>query len=279
LRVDLVFDLEFFTRYSALLAYLSGAPNRVGFWSRLTWRGDLLTHPVYYNATKHISRIFVALAEAVGQPWDEAQDFLPLLPKLSPAPEASASVEARLRAEGLDPAKPLLLVNPNASPLCFERRWMPERFAQVVDKLQAGDPRLQAVFIGSGSEQPHTAHVASLCQGSGPRAVLAGGLSLRELLALLEKGKLLLTNDSGPLHLATLAGTPTLALFGPETPALYGPLGGRQKALYAGVYCSPCLNVFNSKTAPCKGDNICMQAFQVNQVLGACQELLQLSPA
>jgi len=273
LGVDVTFDLEFFTRYSALVAYLSGAPNRIGFWSRISWRGDLITHPVYYNGTKHIARVFVALAEAAGQPWDEG-DLGAALAPLPPDPDVEAGLDALLRAAGLDPARPLLLVNPNASPLCLERRWMPERFAATVDQLQDRRPGLQAIFLGGGSEAGFTAGVAGLCQGAGPRAVLAGRLSLRQLLALLRRGALFLTNDSGPLHLATLTGTPTVALFGPETPTLYGPLGRRQKAFYAGVYCSPCLNVFNSKTAPCGGDNICMQALSQEAVTQACLGLL-----
>jgi ADP-heptose:LPS heptosyltransferase len=273
LGIDLVFDLEFFTRYSALIAYLSGAPNRVGYWSRISWRGDLLTHPVYYNGTKHIARVFLALAEAVGQAWDER----PLEPEFDPlVPDAGAgqSLEAKLRGHGLDLGAPLLLVNPNASPLCLERRWMPERFAAVVDGLVAKRPRLQTVFLGSASEAGHTRACAALCRSASKVAVMAGELSLQELVALLQRGQLLLTNDSGPLHLAALAGTPTVALFGPETPTLYGPIGKRQTVFYAGVYCSPCLNVFNSKTAPCNGNNICMQAIQAEAVLSACDGML-----
>lgn len=273
LRVDVAFDLEFFTRYSALVAYLSGAPNRVGFWSRISWRGDLITHPVYYNGTKHIARVFVALAEAAGQPWDE-RDLGGALATLPGDAGAEAELDVLLERAGLDPTAPLLLVNPNASPLCLERRWMPERFARVVEALQASLPGLQAVYLGGGGEAAYTTDSAGLCQGPGKRTVFAGDLNLRQLLALLRRGALFLTNDSGPLHLATLAATPTVALFGPETPALYGPLGPRQRVFYAGVYCSPCLNVFNSKTAPCHGVNICMQALPVDAVLGACQGLL-----
>ena len=71
LGADVVCDLEFFTRYSTLVAYLSGARTRVGYFSRIAWRGHLLTHPVYYNGTKHITRVFLAQAEALGASVDE----------------------------------------------------------------------------------------------------------------------------------------------------------------------------------------------------------------
>jgi ADP-heptose:LPS heptosyltransferase len=165
-------------------------------------------------------------------------------------------------------------VNPNASELCLERRWMPERFAQVVDALLDERPELLAVFVGSPSEVAFTQSVVDLCRHRGRALNLAGRLGLRELAEALREARLFLTNDSGPLHLATLTGTPTVALFGPETPSLYGPVGANQRVFYAGVYCSPCLNVYNAKTATCNGDNICLKAFGVDVVLEACRAAL-----
>jgi ADP-heptose:LPS heptosyltransferase len=69
--VDVVCDLEFFTRFSTMVAYLSGARVRVGYFSRIAWRGNLITHPVYYNGMKHITRVFLAQAEVLGARIDE----------------------------------------------------------------------------------------------------------------------------------------------------------------------------------------------------------------
>jgi ADP-heptose:LPS heptosyltransferase len=101
---------------------------------------------------------------------------------------------------------------------------------------------------------------------------------VRELVEALRAARLFVTVDSGPLHLAALTDTPTIALFGPETPSLYGSLGRRHKLFYAGVYCSPCLNVYNTKTAPCNGNNICMQSISASEVLAAARELLEDGP-
>jgi ADP-heptose:LPS heptosyltransferase len=119
----------------------------------------------------------------------------------------------------------------------------------------------------------------ALCRDTSRAANLAGQLSIRSLLEALGAAKLFLTVDSGPLHLAALTDTPTVALFGPETPSLYGSLGSRIRTLYAGVYCSPCLNVYNTKTAPCNGNNICMQGIGAPDVLSASRELLRASAA
>lgn len=275
-RVDLVFDLEFFTRYSAMMSYLSGARWRVGYWSRIAWRGDLLTHPVYYNSTKHITRVFLAQVEAcgVGGPIDEQADFSQSLAHYQIQPGAAEQLAQAFAKAGLDAGKPWILVNPNASELCLERRWMPERFAAVVDRLLQETPGLQAAFIGSARERDYTEAALGHCQQRQGRANLAGQLDLDTLMVALRGAKLFLTNDSGPLHLATLMQTPTVALFGPETPTLYGPIGPGQKVFYSGVYCSPCLNVYNSKTAPCHGNNICMQAIDVGPVGDACMAQL-----
>ena len=275
--IDLAFDLEFFTRYSALMTWLSGARLRVGYQSEMVRRGSLHTHEVYFNGTKHISRIFLALVEKLGFPSDEGRSLEAELPKLAPNAAAHDRARQAMFQAGLDPQRPYLAVNPNASELCLERRWLPERFAAVVEALLKDDPSLQLVFVGSAGERAYTESVLAQCQAGSRGADLAGRLSLEELLELLRGARLFLTNDSGPLHLATLAGTPTVALFGPETPALYGPLGARQKAFYAGVYCSPCLNVFTSKAAaPCKGVNICMQAIGAAEVLAAARALSAL---
>lgn len=274
LGVDVVCDLEFFARYSTLMAYLSGARTRVGYFSRIAWRGHLLTHPVYYNPTKHITRVFLAQAEILGAEVDEEAPVR--LPDLPRDDGAAGRLRAALAERGVPDDARLLVVNPNASALCLERRWMPDRFARVVDALLKERADLHAVFVGSPSEADYTRSVAELCRERERVAVLAGGAGLRELAELLRDAELFLTNDSGPLHLATLVDTATVSLFGPETPTLYGPLGTRQRVFYAGVYCSPCLNVYNAKTAACGGDNICLQAFGDAPVLQACRELLDV---
>ncbi len=275
-RVDVVCDLEFFTRYSAMMAFLSGARIRVGYRGPISRRGDLQTHPVYYNGMKHITRVFLAQAEALGAHIDERAPLH--LPAVTADPRAAAAAREILEGQGIDRNKRLLLINPNASELCLERRWMSDRFARVADALLAEEPLLAAVFIGSRSEAVYTQSVVEQCRTPGRIANLAGRLGLRELIEILRAAGLFLTNDSGPLHLASLTGTPTVALFGPETPSLYGPLGARQRVFYSGVYCSPCLNVYNSKTAACGGNNVCLQAVAEGEVLAACRALLAEHP-
>jgi len=79
---------------------------------------------------------------------------------------------------------------------------------------------------------------------------------------------LFISNDcGGPLHIAAALGTPTVSFYGPETPSLYGPAGDLNTVFYAGTYCSPCLSVYNAKTAMCDGENRCMRNITPSEVL------------
>jgi ADP-heptose:LPS heptosyltransferase len=81
----------------------------------------------------------------------------------------------------------------------------------------------------------------------------------------LEQVDLVITNDSGPLHLAVMMGTPTISFFGPESPVQYGPRGEKHTVMYKGYYCSPCLHVYNEKNSSCE-DNICLKDISVDEV-------------
>ena len=88
------------------------------------------------------------------------------------------------------------------------------------------------------------------------------------MLALYTLAEVLVTNDSGPAHFATLTPIRVVTLFGPETPELFAARTPRNTALWAGIPCSPCVNAYNNRQSPCR-DNQCMQALTVDQVFAA----------
>ena len=89
--------------------------------------------------------------------------------------------------------------------------------------------------------------------------------------------KVLITNDSGPAHFGSLIDIHTIVLFGPETPALYKPIGNSVTILYSGFSCSPCITAFNHRNTICS-DNKCLQAISVKQVLTAVTEAYESHP-
>ena len=281
-RIDTAIDMEGLTSSSALITFLTRAPRRVGFYnftSQGPYRGRLLTHELNYNFQHHVSRQFVALVRAAARSREEVPllkeripDQVIELPEFVPSSEGREEVRALLReAAGTDPGR-LLLLNPNCSDLLPLRRWPSERFVELGKRLLVELPDATLVMTGAPSEAEDAARIARAI-GSGRAFSLAGRTSLRQLLVLYSLADLLVSNDSGPVHFAALTPVPVVALFGPETPLLYGPLSRRARVLQAGLACSPCVNILNHRMSPCR-DNQCMQRITVEEVLAAARELL-----
>jgi ADP-heptose:LPS heptosyltransferase len=280
--IDTVVDLELFSRFTALITGFAGADRRVGFHrfhQEGLYRGEMLTHRVAYNPHIHVAKNFIALIDALLAPAPTvpysktriSDDEL----KASIAPasaEARTAMLARIRAETAfdPPAQRLVLVNPNASELLPHRRWMPERYAELIRRLLAGHADIVVAITGAPNER---AEAEALAAASGARCIsLAGKTALAELPALYSQASVMVTNDSGPSHFAAATGLPTIVLFGPETPKLYQPLGP-SRAIYAGLACSPCVSAHNHRKTACT-DNVCMKAISVDEVYAVVVEVL-----
>jgi len=282
--IDTVIDLELFSRFTALLTGLSGASRRVGFHRFHTeglYRGDLLTHKVAYNPHIHIAKNFVALvdallADAPQVPYskrrvedEEIRLHRPEIPE-----EAKQRLRRRIRDlyPGFRPERQrLVLLNPNASSLLPQRCWPEDRYVALAKKILEAHDDVLVLFTGAPAERQA---VARLCQAvdSARCLNLAGSLRLRELPALYAISALMVTNDSGPGHFAAVTDLPTFVLFGPETPALYGPLGNT-RTIFAGLACSPCVSAANHRKSPCT-DNRCLQAIGLEEVYAAIAPVL-----
>lgn len=278
-RIDSVIDMEFFSRASAIFAFLSGAANRVGlhrFTGELPYRGDLMTHRVQFLPHLHISVQYSILVAALFR----AHDDEPLLkvplddiradaagepPRFVPRP---AELERMRTRVGGATARPIVILNPNASDLLPLRKWPTERFQALAERVLAAYPNALVVLTGAPSER---AGAEALARGLGsPRVVsVAGETSLPELLTLYSLADVLVTNDSGPGHFASLTPVHAVVLFGPETPRLFGPLSS-STVIWKELACSPCVSVFNHRLSPCT-NNVCMQAITVDEVFGAVQ--------
>jgi len=165
----------------------------------------------------------------------------------------------------------LVILNANSSDLVPLRRWPLDNFIELGRRLLV-DENVVIVLTGVKSERSESEHVqASL--GSARVANLVGQTSLRQLLVLYSLCDLMITNDSGPSHFASLTDLPVITLFGPETPKLYGALGRNKVAVASDLACSPCVSSYNHRATACN-DNMCMRAITVDQVFLACKEFL-----
>jgi ADP-heptose:LPS heptosyltransferase len=283
LRIDTAIDMEGLTSSSAIITWLSGAKRRVGFYNYTAqgpYRGRLFTHELNYTFQHHISKTFVALVRAAFASPDDVPllkeaiaDEALVLPEFAAEDEERERVRKLFReSTGREPGR-IVILNPNCSDLLPLRRWPTERFVELGKRALAELPDCTVAVTGAPSEAEEAQKVAAAI-GPPERVVcLAGRTTLRELLVLYTLAELMITNDSGPVHFASLTQVRLVALFGPETPVLYGPLGARTRALTAGLACSPCVNMLNHRASPCT-DNQCMQQLDVDRVWKAAQELL-----
>jgi ADP-heptose:LPS heptosyltransferase len=273
--IDAVVDLEFFARSSAALSYLSGARWRIGyhaFGGEAAYRGDLMTHRLSFNPYLHTIQTFRVMVEALDHPAQKFPRFelYPSAPDDEGAvfhadPEEKEATLSLLQDQlGVHAGRRLLLLNANASDLMPLRRWPGERYVELARRLLARYPEITIAFTGAPAEA--TAVQELVGQVGSPRCMsMAGRTTLRQLLVLYGMAEVLVTNDSGPAHFATLTPVDVVVLFGPETPQLFAARSPRTHPLWAGLACSPCLNAFNNRNSSCR-DNVCMQHISVDEV-------------
>jgi ADP-heptose:LPS heptosyltransferase len=268
-KFDVVVDFEFFANFTSILTGLAGAPTSVGFHSPKFWRDTFYTIRVPFEHA-HITENFLRAAEALGATADGHHLDGPV----ASGEMATARLEQLLGERGVGTGDPLVCININASSLDYKRRWPLESYRQLIERILGTFREVRLVLIGSKAEAPYVAKLIR-CLPATPQVVdMCGLITLEQLAALLQRSLLFIGNDSGPLHLAAAAGIPTVSFFGPETPVLYGPRGDRHTVFYAGIPCSPCLNVYNSKDNSGCRNNLCMQAIGVDEAWAAVYERL-----
>ena len=237
---------------SALLAWLAGAPRRIGFNSsagRL-----LLTDAVPFTWLMHDLERNLSLLRRL-------QPELRLRPDeslyLAPDAAATAAVNARLAEDGVPPEGTVVGVHAGAA--WATKRWPAERFAELCRRLRAAGMRV--VLLGAASERTLCAGIA---RASGALD-WTGRTDLMELKALMGRLALMITNDSGPMHLAAAAGVPTLALFGPTTRELgFFPYGARNRVVEHELACRPC-SLHGTRVCPA-GHFLCMRLITTDEV-------------
>jgi ADP-heptose:LPS heptosyltransferase len=252
---DVVIDSEQWHRLSAVVARLTGAPVSIGF--ATNDRKRLFTEKVPYSHDEYEADSFMKLLAPLG-----------ITPPASAAPFLSIPEQAAQRAEALLPMFPrkgYLALFPGAS--IPERRWGAERFRQVADHLALRG--IPVVVIG-GKEDAEDGDW--IVRGSGG-VNLAGKSSLLESAAVVERSALLVSGDSGILHIGVGLGIPTVSLFGPGIEAKWGPRGEGHIVLNRELPCSPCTRF--GTTPPCPDKARCLSEIPPAEVVKAVMALLE----
>ena len=245
---------------AAVIPWLAGIPRRVG--TPTECRRLLLTHPVHeapHPTERHQVFRYLAVVRSLGADGDPT-------PRLAVAPEAQQAADRLLAEAGVDPGTCCLAMNPG-SIYGSAKRWPAERFAATADVL-ADRWGARVLLVGSSRE---AAVLEVGCPGDAAHEPIRlwGRTDLRTLAAVLRRSRLLLTNDTGTMHVAAAVGAPVVAVFGPTDAEATGPCGSRARLIREPVACSPCL------LRECPIDHRCMTGVTVAQVVQAAEELVK----
>ncbi len=253
------------------VSWLAGIPRRIGYARRLGW---LLTHSYPYvkrAGEKHELEYNLDLLSLMGPSTSSGgsaiERYRTLFVPTTPAQEAK--VEQFLRSHRVDGEGPLVALHPGAS--CPSKRWPAERFARVGDAL-AKRHRAKAIVVTGPEEGAHGEAVVR--QMRSPAVAAPGVFGLGELACLFQKMRCLISNDSGPVHLACAVGTPVVSIFGRWggglSPRRWGPTGPNSVALHHDIGCRPCL------AHRCTISFACLQTVTEEEVLAAAEHVAQL---
>jgi ADP-heptose:LPS heptosyltransferase len=258
---DLVVNFEPDIRTN-FLAWRTGAPLRAGYWTG--GGGALLTDALAYDPESHVS----ANARALIRHCAGGERPGTVTPPLAPDAQAVAAADALLT--GVPGTH--RLVGLHVSGGRESKQWHLARFAEVGRAL-ASEGGTTLILTGGPGDR---AMVDQVRRALGDRPVVdaAGTLDLPATAALLSRLDVLITGDTGPMHLAAAVGTPIVALFGPSDPRRYGPLAAQQRVVRVQLYCSPCGQV-RLPPERCRGHvPDCMDGITVEVVIQAARELL-----
>jgi lipopolysaccharide heptosyltransferase II len=253
--------------WASVFAFFSKARRRVGY------QGEaypfFMTDPVpgrRYRIRQHEVDYVAGLARAAGGVIEEEQRA----PRMVVSEQARAEVEALLEANGVHAGDLLIAAHAGATN-GLAKRWPISHWATLADQLVT-ELGAKVVLTGAASDAEITGAVMARMQQT--PLDFTGKTTIPQLAALLERCDLVISGDSGPLHMAGAVGTPVVALHGPTDPGASGPAGKDATVLRLGIWCSPCYDA--SYWAVCRFFNpVCMKAITPAQVLAAARARLE----
>lgn len=245
---------------SALLCFSSKIPKRIGF---DTSAGSFLfTRKVKYQKNQHeIERNLSLLFNL--------KDKKEFLPELFPSPNDFDKVEIFLRDQNLDSGEKLVGIAPGS--VWATKRWLPERFAQVADLL-INELNTGIVFLGSKEDEELCFHISNLMKTK--PIIAAGKMSILQSATLISKCKVIISNDSAPVHMAVAMRTPVVEIYGSTVPQFgFATYGEKNKILEKPLYCRPC-GIHGKSKCPEKHFR-CMKEITTQEVFEAVKSIIE----
>lgn len=257
---DLVFDFQASLKGAVLIAFIK-AGRKIGFGPGLEHQE--LSYWVLNERVPAVSMEIHALdrglmmLDAIGIPRGPIEYRLPV------TTGHRLKADRLLTEAGLSVGQAFMVINPVAK--WDTKLWDQVKFAETADRLHSATG-LPVIFSGGPEDRSYNDAVISRMRTSAVN--LAGRTNLMTLAALLEKARLMITTDTGPMHMAAAVKTRTVALFGPTAPWRTGPHGPGHRVVRAEMPCGPCFKRGCTETVNC------MDAIGVEAVIAAAQDLL-----
>ena len=270
-KPDVYIDLEIYSNFSSVIATMSLSKNRLGFFKNdKMYRKGMYTHMMFFNVKSPVSQTYMQFARLLG-----AKNCISEL-RLNSFNEEEKNIytESIKRKLAVNNLEKYIVVNPNASDLRLERRWNIENMIELINKIGNELNEYKVILVGDKGETSYVNKIYAALNSKANVLDSSGKLTITELIVLISNSNLMITNDTGPMHIAFALKTKTVALFGPCSPQQYGGIENTF-TIYKNVYCSPCVHEFI--IPPCNGDNQCMKKISVEEVFNAARLTLSKS--
>lgn len=282
-NIDVIIDYELFFRISSITSFLITSKSKAGFYKynlEGLYRGNFLDIKCAFNQNSHIAKNFLALTKSALKQDNHYPNFKEEIktseievPKYKSHFQIKESVIHKIKSlypEYKD--QRLILICPDVGSVLGVRNYPKDFYVSVINELLENDAECLVLLIGVAENMETCSYIHS--RANHKRCINFCGFTatIKELMELIELSKLLIGNDNGPAHFASLTQTNTLVLFSTDSPYMYGPLG-KTVIIYSFYHCSPCISAFNHKKSICN-NNLCLQSIKPEKVTDFAMRLI-----
>ncbi|MGP8330641.1 MAG: glycosyltransferase family 9 protein, partial [Methanosarcinaceae archaeon] len=243
---DIVIDFEQFLRLSAIICLLTRGKERIGFATSHQCRNIAYAHTSYYSPFIHTFNNFIQLLSFLGIHCEPDT-----LEEIHVSRKDKAVVAEILHHVGISNTDLVVGIHTGSGGTGVSRRWGDDKFGYIIRRLITQyDAKI--ILTGTKEEKPFIDSIIDNTDSRNNVFNFAGMVTLGQLPFLIKNCRAFLTNDTGPMHIAAAMNVPTVALFGPNTPFRYGPVGNGHVVIYKKLECSPCIIAYEGKVPYCK---------------------------
>jgi ADP-heptose:LPS heptosyltransferase len=283
-NIDLIIDYELFMRVPAIISFLVKSRYRAGFYKYQyegLYRGNFYDYKCAFNQNTHIAKNFLALTKTAINNESEYPNYKNhinsselVMPEYINRPDLKKILEHRIKTkfDAYNNQK-IILVSHNVGENLSIRNYPIDMLIKVIKMLLDKYNNHIVLLVGTKADYLSGAYIEKKVNNN--RCINFSGdtRSLSEFLELLNISDLLITNDNGPEHFASITKTKTIALFSTDSPFIYGPIG-KTIILYEFFQCSPCISALNHKNSKCS-NNLCLKAINPEKVFESAVELIE----